>query len=143
VCNLAERVKSGTLDFDRLTDLPDDEVRERLTAVKGIGRWSADMFLLRELGRPDILPSGDVGIRNAVQRTYNPPRPPTPAEVNLLGEKWRPHRSLAAAYLFASLDATKPKPVMSGHLIHKRPECMDSNMEVSRMASFRRVLCRL
>jgi DNA-3-methyladenine glycosylase II len=109
VRNLAERVESGTLNFDRLTDLPDDEVRERLTAVKGIGRWSADMFLLRELGRPDVLPSGDVGIRNAVQRTYSLPAPPTPAEVDLLGEKWRPHRSLAAAYLFASLGATEPK----------------------------------
>ena len=104
VHNLAERVECGTLALDRLTDLPDNEVRATLTAVKGIGPWSADMFLLRELGRPDVLPSGDVGIRNAVQKAYGLPAPPTPAEVDLLGEKWRPHRSLAAAYLFASLD---------------------------------------
>ena len=107
--NLAERVESGALDLDRLADLPDDEVRERLMAVKGIGPWSADMFLLRELGRPDVLPPGDVGIRKAVQKAYGLPVPPTPTEVDLLGEKWRPHRSLAAAYLFASLaDATEP-----------------------------------
>ncbi len=72
-------------------------------AVEGIGSWSADMFLLRELGRPDVLPSVDVGVRKAMQRAYGLPAPPTPAEVDLLGEKWRPHRSLAAAYLFASL----------------------------------------
>lgn len=70
--NLAECVQSGALDLDRLASLPDDEVRERLMVVKGIGRWSADMFLLRELGRPDILPSGDVGIRNAVHRRPTP-----------------------------------------------------------------------
>ena len=81
-------------------------------AVKGIGRWSADMFLLRELRRPDVLPSSDVGIRNALQKAYDLQAPPTPAEVDLLGQKWRPHRSLAAAFLFASLDdATEPKPV--------------------------------
>jgi DNA-3-methyladenine glycosylase II len=102
-------VESGALDLDRLADLPDDEVRERLMAVKGIGRWSADMFLLRELGRPDVLPSGDVGIRKAVQKACGLPALPTLAEVDLLGEKWRPHRSLAAAYLFASLaHATEP-----------------------------------
>jgi DNA-3-methyladenine glycosylase II len=107
--NLAERVESGALDLDRLAGLPDDEVRERLMAVKGIGRWSADVFLLRELGRPNVLPSGDVGVRKAVQKAYGLPAPPSPAEVELLGEKWRPHRSLAAAYLLASLtDATEP-----------------------------------
>lgn len=107
VRNLAERVESGLLDLDRLIDLPDDEVREKLMAIKGIGRWSADMFLLRELGRPDILPSSDIGIRNAVQKAYSLPERPTSDEVDLLGEKWRPYRSLAAVYLFASLnDAT-------------------------------------
>ena len=60
-------------------DLSDDEVRERLMAVEGIGPWSADMFLLRELGRPDVLPSEDVGVRKAVQRAYGLPAPPTPA----------------------------------------------------------------
>lgn len=110
--NLAERVEGGTLELDRLADLPDDEAREKLMAVKGVGPWSAGMFLLRELGRPDVLPSGDVGLRKAVQKAYGLASPPTPAEVDLLGEKWRPHRSLADAYLFASLvDATEPKPV--------------------------------
>jgi DNA-3-methyladenine glycosylase II len=107
--NLAERVDSSALDLDRLAGLPDDEVREKLMSVKDIGPWSADMFLLRELGRPGVLPLRDVGIRKAVQKAYGLPAPPTPAEVDLLGEKWRPHRSLAAAYLFASLaNATEP-----------------------------------
>ena len=99
----------SALFSDRLPAYSDDEVRERLMAVEGIGPWSADMFLLRELGRPDVLPSEDVGVRKAVQRAYGLPAPPTPAEVNLLGEKWRLHRSLVAAYLFDSLaHATEP-----------------------------------
>jgi len=101
--NLAERVESGALELDRLAELTDDEVRKQLTAVKGIGRWSADMVLLVDLGRPDILPSGDLGVRKAVQRAYGLPGLPTPKEVDLLGEKWRPHRSLATSYLYASL----------------------------------------
>jgi DNA-3-methyladenine glycosylase II len=103
VRNLAERVECGALELDRLAELTDDEVRKQLTTVKGIGRWSADMVLLVDLGRPDILPSGDLGVRKAVQRAYELPALPTPKEVDLLGEKWRPHRSLATSYLYASL----------------------------------------
>ena len=103
VRDLAQRIESGALELDRLTELPDDEVRRQLMAVKGIGRWSADMALLVELHRPDILPSGDLGVRKAVQRAYRLPELPTPREVDLLGEKWRPHRSLATSYLYASL----------------------------------------
>jgi DNA-3-methyladenine glycosylase II len=100
---LAQHVESGALELDRLTELTDEEVRKQLTAVKGIGRWSADMMLLVELGRPDVLPSGDLGIRKAVQRAYGLPTLPAPKEVDLLGENWRPHRSLATSYLYASL----------------------------------------
>jgi DNA-3-methyladenine glycosylase II len=101
--DLAEHFERGDLELDRLTELTDDEVRKQLTAVRGIGRWSADMVLLVDLGRPDVLPSGDLGVRKAVQRAYELPALPTPEEVDLLGEKWRPHRSLATSYLYATL----------------------------------------
>ncbi len=103
VHDLAQHVERGDLELDRLVELTDDEVRKQLTAVKGIGRWSADMVLLVDLSRPDVLPSGDLGVRKAVHRAYELPALPTPKEVDLLGEKWRPHRSLATSYLYASL----------------------------------------
>jgi DNA-3-methyladenine glycosylase II len=103
VRDLAQHVERGDLELDRLVELTDDEVRKQLTAVKGIGRWSADMVLLVDLSRPDVLPSGDLGVRKAVHRAYELPALPTPKEVDLLGEKWRPHRSLATSYLYASL----------------------------------------
>jgi DNA-3-methyladenine glycosylase II len=131
--NLAERVESGALDLDRLADLSDDEVRERLMALKGIGPWSADMFLLRELGRPDVLPSRDVGLRKAVQKAYGLLASPTPAEVDLLGEKWRPHRSLATAYLFASLDdRPSPSPVSGRPTLQRSDCCGNGNTEISK-----------
>jgi len=103
VRDLARHVERGDLELDRLAELTDEEVRKQLTAVKGIGRWSADMVLLVDLSRPDVLPSGDLGVRKAVQNAYELPALSTPKEVDLLGEKWRPHRSLATSYLYASL----------------------------------------
>jgi DNA-3-methyladenine glycosylase II len=103
--DLAQRIESGPLKLDRLAGLCDDEVRKELMAVKGIGRWSADMVLLVDLARPDVLPSGDLGVRKAVYEAYGLPSLPTPKEVDLLGEKWRPHRSLATSYLYALLQA--------------------------------------
>lgn len=103
VRDLAQRIERGILQLESLAELSDAEVRKELTAVKGIGNWSADMVLLVDLGRPDILPSGDLGIRKAVQRAYSLPALPSSKEVDLLGEKWRPHRSLATSYLYASL----------------------------------------
>ena len=87
----------------------DDEVRAQITASRGLGRWTADMFLLINLERPDILPIGDLGIRSAVQRLYRLDHLPTPREVDAIGEKWRPHRSLASLYLWASTRQA-PKP---------------------------------
>lgn len=100
--SLAEHVLSGELQIDHLDKLSDDEVRAQVTASKGIGRWTADMFLLINLQRPDVLPSGDLGIRAAIQRLYNLDHVPTPKEVESIGEKWRPNRSLASYYLWAS-----------------------------------------
>jgi DNA-3-methyladenine glycosylase II len=107
--SLAEHIVSGELQVDHLDKLSDDEVREQITATRGLGRWTADMFLLINLDRPDILPIGDLGIRSAVQRLYRLDHLPSPREVDAIGEKWRPNRSLASLYLWASTRAA-PKP---------------------------------
>ena len=102
VRSLAKHVVSGEFQIKKLHKLSDDEVREQITAIKGLGRWSADMFLLINLQRPDVLPSGDLGIRSAVQRLYRLDHLPSPREVDAIGEKWRPNRSLASFYLWTS-----------------------------------------
>jgi DNA-3-methyladenine glycosylase II len=102
--SLAEHVRDGRLELDRLADLPDDEVLSELVQVKGLGVWSAHMFLIFTLGRPDVLAVGDLGIRKAVQRAYGWEEMPTPAAVEALGEPWRPWRSVACRYLWRSLD---------------------------------------
>jgi DNA-3-methyladenine glycosylase II len=102
--DLAEHVEDGRLELDRLTELSDDEVIAQLTAVKGLGEWTAHMFLIFHLGRPDVLPVGDLGIRNAAAAAYELEGPPKPPELTDLAEPWRPHRSLASLYLWRSLD---------------------------------------
>jgi DNA-3-methyladenine glycosylase II len=102
--DLAERVEDGELDLDHLAQLSDAEVSEQLTAVKGIGQWSADMFLIFYLGRPDVLAVGDLGIRRAVERLYELPEIPDPKTLERIAEPWRPFRSLACLYLWTSLD---------------------------------------
>jgi DNA-3-methyladenine glycosylase II len=102
--DLAERVEDGDLDLDHLTELSDDQVSEQLTAVKGIGQWSADMFLIFHLGRPDILAVGDLGIRRAAERAYALKKIPDAKTLTRIAEPWRPYRSLACLYLWASLD---------------------------------------
>jgi DNA-3-methyladenine glycosylase II len=109
--SLAEHIVAGKLDVDHLDGLPDDEVRRQITSVKGLGEWTADMFLLLQLQRPDVLSVGDLGIRQAVGRLYRFDHVPTPKEVAAIGEKWSPYRSLASYYLWASnRSAPKPKP---------------------------------
>ena len=104
--SLAEHVISGELELDRLDRLSDEEIVAELVAVKGIGEWSAHMFLMFQLERPDVLAVGDLGIRRAVQRAYGLDAPPTAAELTALAEPWRPHRTLACRILWRSLDAT-------------------------------------
>jgi len=101
--SLAEHVLSGELELERLDELDDEQVAAELTAVKGIGRWSADMFLMFHLERPDVLPVGDLGIRRAMELAYGLPELPQPAEMELIAEPWRPHRTLACRYLWRSL----------------------------------------
>ena len=105
--DLGQRIAVGALDIARLSELSDDEIRLRLTAVRGIGPWTVELFLLA-LGRPDALPSADVGLRRAVRLAYDLDHLTSAAEVESLGEAWRPNRSLAAAYLYASLRPETP-----------------------------------
>ncbi len=102
--DLAEHVEDGELELERLAELPDEEVTERLVAIKGLGPWTVHMFLIFHLGRPDVLPVGDLGIRKAAQALYGLGEPPAPAELERIAEPWRPHRTLASLYLWRSLD---------------------------------------
>jgi DNA-3-methyladenine glycosylase II len=102
--DLAEKVEDGDLKLERLAELPDEDVAAQLIDVKGLGRWTVDMFLIFHLGRPDVLPVGDLGIRKAVQREYGLDDLPEAAELERIAEPWRPHRSLACLYLWRSLD---------------------------------------
>jgi DNA-3-methyladenine glycosylase II len=103
--DLAAHVISGELELDRLEELSDEEAIEEIVAVRGLGQWTAEMFLLFHLERPDILSGGDLGIRKAVQIEYGLEEMPPPQKVVEIGEIWRPHRSLASLYLWESLAA--------------------------------------
>jgi DNA-3-methyladenine glycosylase II len=103
VRDLASHVLAGELELDRLDDLSDEEAIEEIVAVRGLGVWTAEMFLLFHLKRPDVLSGGDLGIRKAVQIEYGLGEMPAPARVLEIGEPWRPHRSLASLYLWESL----------------------------------------
>jgi len=105
VRDLARHVLSGELELDRLEQLEDEQVIEEIVAVRGLGRWTAEMFLLFHLQRPDVLSGGDLGIRKAIQIEYGLEKMPTPARVIEIGAPWRPHRSLASLYLWESLAA--------------------------------------
>ena len=106
--DLAVHMLDGDLEIDRLGELPDEEVVARLTAVRGLGVWTAHMFLMFHLEREDVLPVGDLGIRNAIRNEYGMAELPTPAEMEAMAEAWRPHRSLACLYLWESL-ANSPR----------------------------------
>ena len=101
--DLSARIADGRLQLDELDALPDEDVIERLTAVKGFGRWTAEMFLMFRLHRPDVLPAGDLGIVNAIQRLYRLRKRPDARRILKIGEAWRPYRSVASWYLWQSL----------------------------------------
>jgi DNA-3-methyladenine glycosylase II len=102
--DLATKILDGTVRLDTLDALDDERVIETLTQVKGIGRWSAEMFLIFKLHRPDVLPVGDLGIVRAIQKAYGLRKPPAPKRMLKIGEAWRPYRSVASWYLWASLE---------------------------------------
>lgn len=102
--SLAERTLDGTVRFEHLPTLSDDDVIAHLTAVKGIGVWTAHMFLMFALQRPDVLPTGDLGIRNAMHKFYRLRAAPPPAKMERIAKPWRPYASVACWYLWRSLD---------------------------------------
>jgi DNA-3-methyladenine glycosylase II len=104
--SLAQHVVDGSLELERLDELSDDEVIAELVAVKGLGVWTAHMFLMFHLGRPDVLPVGDLGIRRAVRDVYGLDELPAPARLEEIAEPWRPYRTLACRYLWQSLAVT-------------------------------------
>ena len=102
--DLARHASTGEVPFDTLHELDDDAIIAALTRVKGVGRWTVQMFLMFRLGRPDVLPELDLGIQNAIQRLYGLRTRPTPKEVQALGARWRPYASHACWYLWRSLE---------------------------------------
>jgi DNA-3-methyladenine glycosylase II len=102
--SLAEHVIDGSLELEKLDKLPDDQVIAELIAVKGLGVWTAHMFLMSHLQRPDVLAVGDLGIRRAIELAYGLPELPDPPTIERIAEPWRPHRTLACRYLWRSLD---------------------------------------
>jgi DNA-3-methyladenine glycosylase II len=102
--DLARHTRDGQLVFEELPALSDEVVIERLTHVKGIGVWTAHMFLIFALRRHDILPTGDLGIRNAIRKAYDLPAPPTPDQMTAIAKCWRPYCSVATWYLWRSLE---------------------------------------
>jgi DNA-3-methyladenine glycosylase II len=105
--DLAEHVEDGRLDLPALEDRPDAEVIVAITAVKGLGVWSAEMFLMFRLNRPDVFPVGDLGIVKGVQKLFGMKRRPAPRTMHRLAEPWRPYRSIAAWYLWRILEESE------------------------------------
>ena len=101
--DLARNIEDGKLKIKSLPKMSDEQVIEQLTQIKGIGRWTAEMFLIFSLGRQDVLPVHDLGLRKAVQFAFSLPQLPKPKEVEKLGERWKPYRSIATWYLWKSL----------------------------------------
>ena len=102
--DLCEKTVAGDVNLDAIESLDDEDVIAALTKVKGVGRWTAEMFLMFRLQRPDVLPLGDLGILTAVQRAYGLRKRPTPDRLRRLGDAWKPYRSVACWYLWRSLD---------------------------------------
>ena len=108
--DLASRVSAGHVPIDSLHELDDEAVIAALTQVKGIGRWTAQMFLMFRLGRLDVLPELDLGVRKAIQRAYRTRGLPTTARVLKIGAPWAPYRTIASWYLWRSLEADGTQP---------------------------------
>ena len=104
--SLAEHVTDGSLELEKMDDLSDEDVIAELVAVKGIGEWTAHMFLIFHLQRPDVLAVGDLGIRSAIKGAYELAELPGPSEMETIAAPWRPYRSVACRYLWRSLDNT-------------------------------------
>lgn len=102
--DLALHIVNGELKFEQLDECSDDEISEHLTVVKGIGEWSAHMFLMFQLGRPNVLPTGDLGIRAGMRIAYELKEIPSPQEARAIGEPWAPYRSVASWYMWRAVE---------------------------------------
>jgi len=111
--DLAEHALSGKVDFEKLPSMSDEEVIIALTDIKGVGVWTAHMFLIFALRRPNVLPVGDLGVRTAIQRLYGKRKPPTPEQMEKIAESWHPYCSYAAWYLWRSLEFPKASTAKS------------------------------
>jgi DNA-3-methyladenine glycosylase II len=113
--DLASKTLDGTVPTSRvIAKLPDDEIIERLTQVRGVGRWTVEMLLIFQLGRPDVLPADDFGVRNGFRAAFELPELPKPKELRAFGERWRPQATTAAWYLWRASDAAKHKAAIKG-----------------------------
>ncbi|HEY3059116.1 MAG TPA: DNA-3-methyladenine glycosylase 2 family protein [Chloroflexota bacterium] len=108
ILDLALKVSDGTVPLERIDELADDEVVARLSTIRGIGRWTAEMFLLFQLGRPDVWPVDDFGVRKGFARIHQLAEPPKPKALDALGEVYRPYRSAAAWYCWRAVDTVLP-----------------------------------
>ncbi len=106
--DLAQKVLEGSVKTEALSEMSDEEIVAELTKIKGIGRWTVEMILIFRLARPDILPVGDLGIVKAIQKAYGLRKPPNAKRMHKIAERWRPYRSVASWYLWASLE-NKPR----------------------------------
>jgi 3-methyladenine DNA glycosylase/8-oxoguanine DNA glycosylase len=102
--DLSSKVATGALPLDAVEEMTDDDLIDHLVQVKGIGRWTAQMFLMFRLGRRNVLPELDLGIQNAIKRAYRMRKRPTPKQVKRIGAKWAPHSTVACWYLWRSLE---------------------------------------
>lgn len=102
--DLAMHVEEKKIDLKKIEKSGDEEIIEALTAIKGIGRWTAEMFLIFSLGREDVFSHGDLGLKNAIKKLYGLRKHPSPERARVISDKWKPYRSLASRYLWASLD---------------------------------------
>jgi DNA-3-methyladenine glycosylase II len=129
--DLAEHALAGTLDFTRLPQMSDEEIIETLTDIKGIGVWTAHMFLIFALRRTNVLPVGDLGVRTAIKRAYNKRKLPDPKDIEKIARNWHPYCSIASWYLWRSLEfspngaKSKPKPVSKAKAAKKAVPSLD------------------
>lgn len=113
--DIAAKTLDGTIpDTRRIRRMPDEEIIERLTSVRGVGRWTVEMLLIFQLGRPDVLPVDDFGVRNGYRIAYGLPEMPKPRDLLAYGERWRPHATTAAWYLWRAADGAKPQKAIKG-----------------------------
>jgi len=108
--DIAEKTLTGVVpDSRRIARMPDDEIVAQLTEVRGVGRWTVEMLLIFQLGRPDVLPADDFGVRNGFRLAYKLPEMPKPRALLAHGERWRPHRTTAAWYLWRAVDLSRKR----------------------------------